>query len=302
MDHQKSTNAQKSSKWSNNFLRRTSPVTAYLAGFFYIHALVCAPRLLGRYMYVHYIHTSRIGAVLPAKDPGFGFEKHLSDMVDLAMEFPGLEILVIDDGSKDDYVQDVCSKLSVKCIRHATNQGKGEALRTGFNHFLANGFTSNDMLGFIDSDGDIPARFFLDYAKILESRTDLVGVIGAKRLDDSVFESSRKRKIASKVFSVFASFCVPTGTEDTQVGVKIFRSWFIQKTLPFTHSKGFLLDLELLSSAHRNNLAVLSSKVEVSLAKNSSTISRKQVLKMAKDLAVLSFKTRRGRKFAHISK
>ena len=78
--------------------------------------------------------------VLSVVIPCFNEEKTLENCVlrvlDIAEEDLPLEIIIVDDSSKDDSLV-VAKRLSelhssVRVLRHETNQGKGAALRTGF--------------------------------------------------------------------------------------------------------------------------------------------------------------------------
>lgn len=232
----------------------------------------------------------RLGLVLPAKDPGAGFEPHLSELVSLATSRGSCEVLVIDDGS---IRTDVSSRVysPAFCLRHVSNMGKGAALRTGFTHFLSSGYEDDDLIGFIDADGDIPASCVFTLAS-LAADVDLV--IGAKT---SSYTASPYRKLASGVFSVLTRILMPTSVRQTQVGVKVFKAGFLRRHLSCTVSEGFLLDVELLSCAYQNQDRIRVVGVDCTTAKYESTVTKRHVLQMFVSLCKLSFTTRRGRKF-----
>lgn len=218
----------------------------------------------------------------------------MSDLLALAAEWGSCDVLVVDDGSSSDYVQKASSALGVTCLIHATNQGKGAALRTGFNHLLKS-YDDSDLMGFIDADGDIPARSLFDLAAALVQNGSMVAV-GSKR-SSGTYSASAVRKMTSASFSRLASALMPTGLDDTQVGVKVFSPVFLRAVLPLTRTSGFLLDVELLAAAHRRSIQVVVRHVEVSLARNSSTINARHIFKMGKDLLLLSVRTLRGRTY-----
>jgi glycosyltransferase involved in cell wall biosynthesis len=232
----------------------------------------------------------RFGLVVPAKDPGASFEPHMNELVLLASSRGSCEILVVDDGSTRTNVASRVS-LPVTCLRHNLNKGKGAALRTGFLHFLSTGYEDDDLIGFIDADGDIPASWAFTLAS-LAAGADLV--IGAKT---SSHIASPYRKLASGVFSFLAGILMPTSVSETQVGVKVFKAGFLRRHLPHTVSDGFLLDVELLSCAYQNQSRVHVAGVDYITAKSESTVTKRHVLQMFASLCKLSLMTRRGRKF-----
>ena len=58
-----------------------------------------------------------------------------------------LELLVVDDGSRDNTAQRASEVEGVRLIRHPKNRGYGAALKTGFCQ------ASGELIGFLDADG-----------------------------------------------------------------------------------------------------------------------------------------------------
>jgi len=101
--------------------------------------------------------------------PAYNEETTVAKVVSVAMDLPYVtEVIVVDDGSYDKTVEK--AKLAgANVISHASNQGKGSAIKTGFRH------SKGDIVAFID--GDI---YNLDSEKvdmiispILEGKTDI---------------------------------------------------------------------------------------------------------------------------------
>lgn len=67
-----------------------------------------------------------------------------------------LELLVVDDGSKDRTAEVAQSIPGVRLIRHPKNKGYGAALKTGFSK------ASGELIGFLDADGTYPPEYFLN--------------------------------------------------------------------------------------------------------------------------------------------
>jgi glycosyltransferase involved in cell wall biosynthesis len=58
-----------------------------------------------------------------------------------------LELLVVDDGSRDRTAEAAAAINGVQLIRHPKNKGYGAALKTGFSK------ASGELIGFLDADG-----------------------------------------------------------------------------------------------------------------------------------------------------
>ena len=65
-----------------------------------------------------------------------------------------LELLVVDDGSKDRTVEIASGIQGVTMIKHPKNKGYGGALKTGFSQ------ARGELIGFLDADGTYPPEYF----------------------------------------------------------------------------------------------------------------------------------------------
>jgi len=79
-----------------------------------------------------------------------------------------LELIVVDDGSRDRTADIAEQYPGVRLIRHQTNHGYGAALKTGFAH------AKGTWLGFLDADGTYPPEHFPELLRAArESEVDL---------------------------------------------------------------------------------------------------------------------------------
>lgn len=85
----------------------------------------------------------------------------------------GLELLVVDDGSKDRTVEIAGSIAGVTLIQHPQNKGYGGALKTGFSQ------ASGELIAFLDADGTYPPEYFPQLCKEALNGADLV--VGSRR-------------------------------------------------------------------------------------------------------------------------
>lgn len=86
--------------------------------------------------------------LVPSYDPDEKLVKGINDLLKAGFS----EIIVVDDGSQDEcqkYFEQLSDKVHI--VRHAVNQGKGRALKTGLNYAK---LTYENLQGVIIADGD----------------------------------------------------------------------------------------------------------------------------------------------------
>jgi len=83
-----------------------------------------------------------VAQVLSVIVPAFNEERYIGTLldrikaVDLASSGLGTQIIVVDDGSHDRTAQVVAAVSGVELVQHATNRGKGQAVRTGLSRAI----------------------------------------------------------------------------------------------------------------------------------------------------------------------
>ena len=154
------------------------------------------------------------------------------------------EVIIIDDGSKDNTYNIVSENLSnfngrVKIERYDKNIGKGHAIKYGFN------FVTGDYVLFLDADMDIhpnQINIFLDL--IRKNEADIA--MGSKRHKNSVVDYPLIRKIYSNVYYFLIKILFGLPVKDTQTGFKLFRYSSLKNSLKKIVIKKYAFDLELL--------------------------------------------------------
>lgn len=104
--------------------------------------------------------------IIPAYEPNHRLVEVVEGIV---RDLPSSEVIVIDDGSGDDYKSyyDHAEQLGETLLRHSHNRGKGAALKTAFDYLLNNGCADQeDYLVTIDSDGQ---HLVSDMIKVAEA-------------------------------------------------------------------------------------------------------------------------------------
>jgi glycosyltransferase involved in cell wall biosynthesis len=125
-----------------------------------------------------------------------------------------LELLVVDDGSKDRTADIVSQIAGVRLIRHATNKGYGAALKTGFNN------AKGELIGFLDADGTYPPEYFPKLCQAALAGDDLV--IGS-RMAGAESEMPVTRRVGNLFFAGLLSLIGRRRISDSASGMRVFR-------------------------------------------------------------------------------
>jgi len=134
-----------------------------------------------------------------------------------------LEVLVVDDGSKDRTAEVAGAIQGVRVIRHPRNRGYGAALKTGF--FRAKG----DLIGFLDADGTYPPEYFPELCKHALNGVEMV--IGS-RMAGAESQMPLTRRVGNVFFALLLSVLGPQRVTDTASGMRVFRRDILARLYP----------------------------------------------------------------------
>jgi len=157
--------------------------------------------------------------------PAFNEGRHLEENIrqtSAVMEALGktFEIVVVDDCSLDNscsVLQELCTRLpSLHPVYLTPNQGKGNALRTGFME------SRGRLIFFLDADLELHPRQFPLFLNIMSETGVEVG-IGSKRHPGSVLHYPWRRRLMSTVYFWLVKILFGLPVRDTQTGMKLFR-------------------------------------------------------------------------------
>jgi len=142
-----------------------------------------------------------------------------------------LELIVVDDGSRDRTAEIAARYPRVCLIRHTVNQGYGAALKTGFSHARGN------LLGFLDADGTYPPEHFPELCKVaLKEGTDLV--IGS-RMAGEESEMPVVRRIGNLIFANLVSLLGNHRVSDSASGMRVIRREALPRLYPLPDGLNF---------------------------------------------------------------
>jgi hypothetical protein len=232
--------------------------------------------------------TVDISLVVPFYNPGNQLGYHVAEVA-AALEQARVtfEILAVSDGSTDGSEAQLAGLLPdiVRTVVLRRNVGKGAALRVG----LSRG--QGRYLGFIDADGDIPARMLGQFVDIVvRDRPELV--IGSKRHPDSQVIYPRARRMYSIGYQWLNWILFRLPVRDTQTGVKVIRRDVLASVLPLMVEKRFAFDLELLVVARRLGYHQVVELPVIIRERFTSTVSLRAVFSMLVDTAAIFYRLR----------
>lgn len=126
-----------------------------------------------------------------------------------------LEVIAVDDGSRDRTAEIIGSFPAVRLIRHEVNRGYGAALKTGF------AAARHDLIAFLDADATYPPEHLPQLCEVaLNKGADLV--IGS-RMAGSDTEMPLTRRIGNLFFARLLTLIGRTTVTDSASGMRVFR-------------------------------------------------------------------------------
>ncbi|MHB1209390.1 MAG: glycosyltransferase [Acidimicrobiales bacterium] len=226
--------------------------------------------------------------VVPFYNPGARFGKHISEIIDvLSSSEISYEILAVSDGSTD-HSEDQLAAISADqlvLVRLEENQGKGAALRAGF----SNG--RGKYLGFIDGDGDLPAKLLADLLEIINlEHPDII--FGSKRHPRSEVIYPPLRRVYSWSYQQLNRTLFHLPIRDTQTGLKVIRREVLTAVLPRMVEKRFAFDLELFVVARQQGFRNFVEMPVKICERFGTTISLRSVRNMLLDTFAIYYRLR----------
>jgi len=154
------------------------------------------------------------------------------------------EIIVVDDGSSDETAAAVASLeltdgIVLRIAEHATNRGKGAAVRTGF------GLATGRWVLLTDADLSAPIEELAVLARAA-SRTSVV--VGSRAVERQLITTPqpRHRDLMGRTFNLILRALRLTEIRDTQCGFKLFPGDLARALSSVQQLDGFAFDVELL--------------------------------------------------------
>ena len=164
------------------------------------------------------------------------------------------EIIIVNDGSKDDTLQ-IAKKLSsedkrIKVVDHKVNRGYGAAFKSGFYN------AKYEWISFTDSDGQF------DFAEIIrfiekqrKTKADLVVGYYKKR------QVSKTKVITSKMWEIFVYILFGLHVRDIDCGFKLVSKEVIDAIPKLESERGAFISSEFLIKARKSGFKIVEIPV-----------------------------------------
>jgi len=169
-----------------------------------------------------------LSIVIPAYNEENGIEEIARRVLSVApalkeVGVERLELLVVDDGSKDKTAQVTESIPGVTLIRHPQNKGYGAALKTGFSK------ASGELIGFLDADGTYPPEYFPQLCTAALKGSELV--IGS-RMAGADSQMPVTRRVGNFFFANLLSILGRQKVTDSASGMRVFKREILEQIFP----------------------------------------------------------------------
>jgi len=235
-----------------------------------------------------------VSVILPAYNEGKSIVQTISQVHNaigkISFEH---EIIVVDDGSHDGTFSEALRAAQsspeltrcVKVISYHPNQGKGFALKKGFEN------SRGDYIVFIDSDLDISPNHMSHYLGGLKG-ADIVAA--SKFHPESRVESPVMRKVLSLGYHWLVRVLLDVDATDTQAGLKAFRRSALEKIMPAIVVKQYAFDAEVFAVASLCGLRVGELPVQINMK---ASFSARHIFRMFIDLLGIAYRKRVRRSY-----
>ena len=189
--------------------------------------------------------------LIPAYNPNDKFVLYLDSLIKSGFD----KIVVVDDGSDENHdklFNEIANRQGCILLRHATNMGKGAALKLGFDYYSQNLMTHYQGVITADSDGQHTVNDVCMLDSVLANQENTM-VLGVRDFDsDSVpWKSKLGNKITSKIIkSLYGKYIL-----DTQTGARAFSNDII----------GFVTDIEGNRFEYETNVLLMTIQNKINI-------------------------------------
>ena len=196
-----------------------------------------------------------LSVVIPAYNEAPRISRALERVAQFLRQQPyRWEILVVDDGSRDDtakQVEALAGKIpQLHLVRHPTNLGKGAAVRTGLKK------AQGEAILFCDADGATPIE---ELNRLLPHLQEVSIVVGSRRLAGSsiVVKQQWIRRWMSALYQWLCRRLLVPGVSDDTCGFKLLSRQAAQCCATRMRIDRWSFDAEILTIAKIQRLAFL---------------------------------------------
>ncbi len=208
-----------------------------------------------------------LSLVIPCYNESARVDIMLQGLADFEEKWKGdYEVIVVDDGSKDDTVQKVANAVATKYTflkdklkieKMPANGGKGSALKRGV------GLAKGDYILTLDADMSTKPAELINWEKKEKSlfSGERVIYIGSRKHEEGKVEALKSRKVIGGVFNSVVQIFTTLQLRDTQCGFKLYPREAALFLFENMQSKGWAHDVELLYQADLNGMRIVEMPI-----------------------------------------
>ena len=190
----------------------------------------------------------KVLVLIPSLDPDEMLGKYVSGLLESGFD----KIVIVNDGSKEDTLAFFPVAKNVSIIKHAVNQGKGRALKTGF-HYVLNTYSMSEIVGVVTADAD-GQHSVEDTVKVaLKLAEEGSFVLGTRNFNEEhvPFKSRNGNKITTNIFQLLFGKRI----HDTQTGLRGIPYHYLEKCLKLSGER-FEYEINMLIDVVRSKLPI----------------------------------------------
>ena len=178
--------------------------------------------------------------------PAYNEDKTIINVINDLQRYKEWDIVVVDDGSKNNLKSILVSYNNIRVIRHESNLGYENALNSGFDFAISNNYR---IIATYDSDDQF---YCSDLKKIVDLfLNEKVDIVSGNRRKKNRWAESLISYLSFLTFKVHDPLC----------GLKIYNAHSISKFMPFDSNK--LIGMELLFKSIKSGLKVINMDVKI---------------------------------------
>lgn len=192
--------------------------------------------------------------LIPAYQP----DKRLVVLVEnlILNRFP---VLIVDDGSTAEHLEifeEIKERFNCQIIKHEFNQGKGKALKTGFEHLLEN----KEITGCItvDADGQHLIEDICKVASELKKHPQAL-VLGSRNFDVDIVPL--KSRLGNKITRFVTRFLIGQNITDTQTGLRGLSRLSMEKMIDLPGDR-YEFEMNMLLHAKKLNITIIEVTIQ----------------------------------------
>ena len=216
----------------------------------------------------------KVVIIIPAYNPS-------NELIEIVKGLEKYEIVVINDGSKEEY-NDVFNaiKSRTKIIKHKENRGKGQAIKTALAYYSK---IYEDKVGIVlaDADGQHAIKDIKNIANELEKTLEVV--IGVRRID----KMPLKNKIGNYIIKTIINKKYKSNILDTQTGLRGIPNKYVNELIN-VNGERFEYETKMLEYILKNKYKVNQIYIYTIYKKNikSKFKTFKDSLEIIKSIAI----------------